>query len=172
MTHQDDAVMQMVNKQAIHEAVMRYCRGIDRLDMTVVRSAYHPDGVDHHTDFDGHIDEFIAWVEPLLRKFAGTRHDISNHLAEIRGDEAVVESYGIARHWGDKPEMKFTTGVRYVDYFEQRKGTWAIAERFAVREWLRHDSAIEVEDKRARQSGGEPDIVDHLKNRLWQGPHP
>ena len=44
--------------------MLRYCQGIDRLDMELVRSAYHPDGVDHHTGFDGTVDEYVAWVGP------------------------------------------------------------------------------------------------------------
>ncbi|WP_235681153.1 nuclear transport factor 2 family protein [Tomitella gaofuii] len=134
-------IAELAAKQQIRDAVMRYCRGIDRLDMAAVRSAYHPDGVDHHSGFDGPVDGFIAWVEPLLRTLDGTRHEIANHLAEVRGDRAVAESYGVARHWGAHRAMNFTTGLRYVDYFERRGGTWAIVERFAVREWNRSEGA-------------------------------
>lgn len=139
MTAHDDAMAGLLAKQEIREAVMRYCRGIDRLDMAAVRSAYHPDGVDHHSGFDGTVDEFIAWVEPLLRTLDGTRHEISNHLTEVSGDRAVAESYGVARHWGGHPGMNFSTGLRYVDYIERRGGAWAITERFAVHEWNRRD---------------------------------
>lgn len=55
----------------LYGVIARYCRGIDRLDMALVRSAYHPDGVDHHTGFDGGRDEFIDWVEPLSALFHG-----------------------------------------------------------------------------------------------------
>ncbi|WP_221890845.1 nuclear transport factor 2 family protein [Microbispora sp. KK1-11] len=34
------------DQQEIHEVVLRYCRGVDRLDMDLVRSAYHPDAID------------------------------------------------------------------------------------------------------------------------------
>lgn len=40
------AVDDLLDKQAIGEVVLRYCRGIDRLDLDLVRSAYHCDGVD------------------------------------------------------------------------------------------------------------------------------
>jgi SnoaL-like domain len=35
-------VRELLDKQAIHEALMHYCRGIDRCDEDLIRSAYHP----------------------------------------------------------------------------------------------------------------------------------
>ncbi|MCW3819090.1 nuclear transport factor 2 family protein [Micromonospora sp. DR5-3] len=134
---------ELADRQRIHEVVLRYCRGIDRLDLDLVRSAYHPDGVDHHTGFDGPVDEFLAWVEPLLRRLTGTMHIVGNHLAELHGDRAVVETYGTAVHWGepaDDPRLNFTSGFRYVDLMTRRAGRWAIAERWAVREWTRSEA--------------------------------
>lgn len=131
------------DRQDIYEVVMRYCRGIDRLDMDLVRSAYHSDGIDNHTGFSGPIADFIAWVEQPLRRLSGTMHIIGNHLAEIEGDRAVVESYGTAVHWGepvDDPRRNFTTGFRYVDHMAKRDGRWGIVERWAVREWTRSDA--------------------------------
>lgn len=37
----DRAVRVLLDKQAITEVVLRYCRGVDRLDMALVRSCYH-----------------------------------------------------------------------------------------------------------------------------------
>jgi len=127
----------------IHQVVLRYCRGIDRLDLGLVRSAYHPDGIDHHTGFDGTIDEYIEWVSAALARFHGTMHLVGNHLAEVSGDRAVAETYGTAVHWGDPPDdprRNFTSGFRYVDRMQRRAGRWAIAERWAVREWTRSDA--------------------------------
>ncbi|MBO2465777.1 nuclear transport factor 2 family protein [Actinomadura violacea] len=132
------------DRQEIHEVVLRYCRGIDRLDFGLVRSAYHPDAVDHHTGFDGTLDEYIAWVEPKLRaRRGGTMHIVANHLVELLGDTAISETYGTSVHWGepaDDPRANFTSGVRFVDHMARRDGRWAIAERWAVREWTRSDA--------------------------------
>jgi hypothetical protein len=70
-------------------------------------------------------------------------HLIANQLVEVRGDTAMAESYGTAVHWGDPaddPRQNFTSGFRYVDHMEKRDGRWAIAERWAVREWTRSDA--------------------------------
>lgn len=138
-----DALEKLLHKQAIYEVVMRYCRGIDRLDFDLLRSAYHPDGIDHHTGFDGTVDEFIAWLGPKLPALGGTMHHIGNHLVELHGDLAISESYCMATHWsaadaGNRSD--FTSGCRYVDLMERRDGRWAIAERWAVREWTRSDA--------------------------------
>jgi SnoaL-like domain len=135
--------MEETDRRDIHQAVLRYCRGIDRLDMDLVASAYHPGGVDHHTGFSGPIEEFVAWVSAGLRKFDGTMHLIGNHFAEGNGTVAVSETYGTAVHWGqpaDDPARNFTSGFRYVDHFEKREGRWAVVERWAVREWTRSEA--------------------------------
>jgi len=135
--------MEEADRRQIHEAVLRYCRGIDRLDMDLVRSVYHPGGIDHHTGFSGPIEKFIEWVSGALRQFDGTMHLIGNHFVEGPGDAAVSETYGSAVHWGsprDDPRRNFTSGFRYIDHFEKRDGRWAIVERWAVREWTRSDA--------------------------------
>ena len=44
----DPAVQAMLDKEAIREATMRFCRGVDRLDPDLVNSAFHPDARDDH----------------------------------------------------------------------------------------------------------------------------
>ena len=135
--------MDDTDRREIHECVLRYCRGIDRLDMDLVRSAYHSDGIDHHTGFSGPVEEFVECVSAGLSQFDGTMHLIGNHFVEGAGDVAVSETYGNAVHWGspaDDPRRNFTSGFRYVDHFEKRDGRWAVAERWAVREWTRSDA--------------------------------
>ena len=129
----------LADKQAIHEVILRYCRGIDRLDMELVRSCYHPGAIDHHTNFEGDVDKFVAWVDEALRRLAGSMHMVGNHLVELDGDRARSETYCTAFHWAGPGSSleNVTTGMRYVDTFERRDGQWRIAERFALREWIR-----------------------------------
>jgi hypothetical protein len=98
--------------------------------------------VDNHTGFTGRRDDYVAWVEPLLRRLHSTQHVVANHLVELDGDRARSETYGTAYHLagraGDGP-ANFTTGFRYVDTMERRDGQWKILERVAVREWTRQE---------------------------------
>jgi hypothetical protein len=137
MAH-DPEVQQLLDRQAIRDVVLRYCRGIDRLDLELVRACYHPDATDDHGTFRGTRDEYVEWVAGVLRRFTGTMHLVGNQLVELAGDVARSETYGVAYHHGDPPEDRrrnFTTGFRYVDRFERRDGEWRIATRVAVREW-------------------------------------
>jgi SnoaL-like domain len=137
-------------KQEIAEVVLRYCRGVDRLDLDLVRSCYHDGAVDHHTGFDGDADRYVAWLGEVLPRLDGTMHLIGNQLIEIDGDVARCETYGMAHHWGDPatdPTLNFTTGFRYVDTMERRDGSWRIAERWAIREWTRSVPAETVRQK-------------------------
>jgi hypothetical protein len=144
------------DRDAIRDVVLRYCRGVDRLDMGLVRSAYHPDGTDHHTGFSGTVEEYIQWVGTALRRLDGTMHIVGNQLVELSGDVAVSETYGTAVHWGtpaDEPRRNFTSGFRYVDLMTFEDGRWAIRERWAVREWTRSDAGRFVAKEGVGPSG-------------------
>ncbi|MEU3270260.1 nuclear transport factor 2 family protein [Saccharomonospora sp. NPDC006951] len=148
------------DRYEIHQVVLRYCRGVDRLDLDLVRSAYHPGGIDHHTGFDGTIEEYVEWLAGALRRFSGTMHTVGNHIAELHGDSAVSETYGTASHWGspgDDPRRNFTSGFRYVDLMTRRRGRWAISERWAVREWTRSDAGRLLAKEGAGPSGRRDD---------------
>ena len=143
----DDDETRVADRQRIGELILGYCRGVDRLDLDLVRAAYHPGGVDHHTGFDGPVEEYIPWLERALRRFDGTMHLVANHLVEFSGQRAVSETYGLAIHWGrpgDEPTLNFTSGFRYVDRLECREGRWGIVERHAVREFTHSDAQRRV----------------------------
>ena len=134
------ALRELLDRRAIEDLVLRYCRGIDRLDAEAVRDCYHPDGTDRHTGFHGRRDEFVAWVMEAVRRFDGTMHLVGNHLSELDGEAAVAETYGLAFHWGtpaDEAQLNFVSAFRYVDRLERREGVWRIRARTAVREWTR-----------------------------------
>ena len=95
----DDALQALLDKDAIREAVLRYCRGVDRLEPDMIRSAYHPDGYDEHGELHGGRDEFIEALVPLLRdNYVSTSHNIANQLIELNDDQTLSESYFVAMH--------------------------------------------------------------------------
>lgn len=129
----------LADRQAIHDVVLTYCRGIDRLDRGLVRSCFHDDAVDTHGSFEGSIDEFIDWAFGLLERYDATMHLVANHLATIDGLVAVAETYGVAYHRSSDPDPRrnLTVGFRYLDRFERRhNGPWRIARRIATTEWV------------------------------------
>ena len=138
-----ERLQRTLDQQEIADVIHRYCRGIDRCDYDLVRSCYHPDGIDDHGDFRGGVDDFIAYVQRGLPTFERTMHFIGNVLIEPKGDTARAESYAIAHHRiparGSKPERDYNVGLRYVDDFERRHGEWKIAARVCIFDWWRID---------------------------------
>ena len=133
------ALASLLEKQAVHEVVLRYCRGIDRLDEELVRGCYHPDATDTHGSFHGTIDEFVTWAFHLLGRYEATMHLVANHLSTIVGDVAVAETYGVSHHRSDDPDPRrnLTVGFRYLDRLERRDGgPWLISRRIATTEWV------------------------------------
>jgi len=137
-------VEDLIARAAIHDVVLRYCRGIDRLDAAAVRSCYHPGATDEHGSFAGDVDQYVAWVFELLAKYDATQHFVANHLVDFAGGSsaagvAVAESYGVSIHVtaDGPPKRNLVVGFRYVDRFERRDGEWRIARRVATTEWTR-----------------------------------
>jgi hypothetical protein len=131
----DAAVQALLDKDAIREAVLRYCRGVDRLEPDMIRSAYHPDGYDEHGELHGGRDEFIEALVPLVRdNYVSTSHNVANQLIELNGDRALSESYFVAVHVTESEAQQWQEIVfgRYVDNFERRDGEWRIAHRVCV----------------------------------------
>jgi ketosteroid isomerase-like protein len=140
------ALRTMLDKQEIHEVMMRYCRAVDRMDEELLRSVYHPDAVDNHGLFNGKASDFIPWcIKQLGEAYTATQHVVANEIIEIRGDIAFCEFYFVAHHrYERKGETRhMTAGGRYVDRFERRNGEWRIAERNVAVDWQRVDRVHE-----------------------------
>ncbi len=138
----DPRVAALLDKQEIREVVLRYCRGIDRMDQDLVRSCYHSDATDEHGSFVGGVEEYIAFAWKLMPRYDATMHFVGNVLIELEGDLARSEAYCIAHHRSasGEPAHNLATGCRYVDIFERREDrAWRIAKRVVTTEWIRHD---------------------------------
>jgi hypothetical protein len=65
---------ELVAREEIRDVLFRYTRGIDRLDLDLVRSCYHADAHDNHGAFRGDVDGFLDWVGDALSYFDSTMH--------------------------------------------------------------------------------------------------
>jgi hypothetical protein len=132
----------LLAKDACADAAKRYCRGIDRCDADMVKSAYHPDAYDDHGTFKGNAWEFADYATGALReRYLATMHAITNHLVEVDAEAGTAsgECYTLAFHLrsGDGDEAKTVDWWwgRYLDQYTQRDGEWRIAHRVCVHEW-------------------------------------
>jgi SnoaL-like domain len=124
---------ELVARQEITDVVKRLARGTDRLDEEAMAACYHPDGFDDHNAFRGSGTEFARWVCEVLPHFEATHHFIADPYIRLEGDTAQVDTYCEAHHVGVDSDL--IIGLRYVDRFERRDGSWRIARRVCAFDW-------------------------------------
>ncbi len=126
----------MSDREEIWDCLTRYCRGMDRLDRELARSAYHDDAVDDHVGFIGPVDGFLDWAFEYHGTQVRHQHYVTNHSVEVDGDVAHAETYYLfVGTLPDEAAPLTVTGGRYLDRFERRDGRWAIAARVCLPEW-------------------------------------
>lgn len=137
------SIGELIDREAIRDCLNRYARGLDRRDLDMLRSAFHPDATDHH---GGHIDYHPA-ADALLADWkvrdadrAFSQHLLLNTSIDLDGDTAHTETYFqllIGLKEGVRPEAPrlSASGGRYIDRFERRDGEWKIARRVLIVEY-------------------------------------
>jgi hypothetical protein len=140
----------LLAERSIQRVILRYCRGVDRMDKELVRSCYHAGATDSHGSFNGTVEEYLVWVWRVLARYSVTMHFLGNILVEVdssQPDRARSETYGIAIHRTDNGPVtgNLTTGFRFIDDFSRRpiepggRIEWRIDRRVATTEWVRID---------------------------------
>jgi hypothetical protein len=134
-----DPLQQLIDKQALHELVLTYCRACDRRDFALLRSLYHDDAIDDHgAMFCGSADAYVAWLPGVLANFAATVHSISNALFVVAGEQAQGELYTLAYHRTHAPQaQEILIGGRYLDCYERRAGEWKFLRRSLALDFCR-----------------------------------
>jgi ketosteroid isomerase-like protein len=132
------------DRHAIHAALLRYTRGVDRHDKALMMSAYHPDAIDEHGVAVGDPDQFSDWAIDWHGEFQFQhQHIINNTTIELEGDVAHVETYYtfFAENRDGPPSLAFG---RYIDRFERRDGDWRIAYRVCVNQYAGAFTALDI----------------------------
>jgi hypothetical protein len=126
------SIDELLDRHAIQQVLLRYARGLDRLDNALARSCYWDDAIEDHGHFVGTPDDFIAYADRTTLMFEAVQHAILNHLCDLRGDDAYCETYfqftGVTA--GAAPN--FVSTGRYVDHFQKRDFEWRIANRVTI----------------------------------------
>jgi hypothetical protein len=130
---------ELIDRQDIHDVLLRYCRACDRIDEELLRTVFHEDAYIDYGVFSGTAREFLAWIIDNIRdNYTHGSHNICNEYVAIDGDVAYVE-LNIIIHNGvpdDKGQIIYTLlGGRYLDRFERRQGEWRIANRKFLFDW-------------------------------------
>lgn len=120
------------DRQEILDVVAAYCRGIDRVDETILRDVYHPDGMDRHGPFLGNREQFVRWAIEYVRPNTMVHHGITTHNCELQGDRAYTETCVVFFSQRPNSSLMLGGGARYIDELERRDGRWAIVKRCEI----------------------------------------
>lgn len=134
-THSDPRIQLLLDKDAIRDVLARYTRAIDRYDVDLARSVFHPDAIECHGPFEGLSHDWIDTFDPEEFRTVERHHQLGQSIIEVDGDVAYSETYVLATRGhqpgGDEPNVEIVHG-RYVDRLERRDGEWKIARRTAT----------------------------------------
>jgi hypothetical protein len=128
-------LQRLLDRQAIVDVLLYYCRGVDRGHRAALERVYWPDA------FDDHVHVKLSgpdYVEHVLQATAEMRtaHHLGNILVEFDDDtRARCESYFLGLHemaGGDGAPIFLELSGRYLDRFEKRGEKWRIRERTLV----------------------------------------
>jgi len=138
----------LADRAYIIEILHRWARGVDRLDVDLMRAAFHPDATDNHGLYVGGVDGLIDFILTRHKEIPFSWHIISNVVIEFAAlDVAIVESLCMTvQHHSEASEAAvnlFKAGTvgrpidmigfgRYADRFERRNSQWKISERTVV----------------------------------------
>jgi len=155
-----DAVQRLIDKDAIQDVLLRYARGIDRLDVELFRTVFWEDGGFEDGIVEGTAKDFVPTLigDAVRNMFALTQHFISNVRIEFDGPTlAFSECSFLAFHLLNAHEATLNAMLgprrmqemggdysrryelyvagRYFDRFEKRGAQWRILKRRFVSDW-------------------------------------
>jgi 3-phenylpropionate/cinnamic acid dioxygenase small subunit len=136
----------VIDKQEIHEVLLRYCRGVDRRDLDLVLSCFHEDATLDYGAMKGPPTILVPAVGTASS--ATSTHFLGNVLTETDGDVAFSEAYFLSFQTIDREGRSCTRirAGRLLDRLERRASVWKIAERTLVDDWSRIDEIAAVID--------------------------
>ncbi|MFT4008657.1 nuclear transport factor 2 family protein [Nocardioides sp.] len=138
-----DALRGLLDKQEIHELLVRYMRGIDRGDLDLIAGCYLPGATEDHGGlFVGPAADYLASIGAnLTHPRALTSHLTTNILIDLDGDSARAESYILAFARVRRPDgvvADTLTCARIVDELARVEDRWGIKHRVLRWDW-NHD---------------------------------
>lgn len=130
------SVKELLDRQRIWECLLRYTRGVDRLDRPLMLSAFHEQALIVQGGFKGSREDLADWVLTYHQENQlFTQHLMTNHCCEIDGDTAHSETHVV--YYGTNPEVAekdaFAVG-RYIDRLQRADNAWVIANRVCTTE--------------------------------------
>ncbi len=129
----DLELQRLMDKQSITQRLLDYARGVDRIDLDLIRSVFHLGArLDYGAMFVGTREEFADFIGVVHPAMEAHSHHLSNIYITVDGDRAGSETYVLARLRSKGPHDTLNdtvTSGRYVDQWLRQEGEWRIIHR-------------------------------------------
>ena len=138
-----------LSKQEIHDLICAQARGVDRGDIELLKSVWHPDAtIDAGDFFSGSASDFCDLMLETSRNNKRMAHTVSNEWIKVDGDTGVSESYVIAVSTvaADEGDQDTITGGRYLDKYLRTNGVWQCQHRTFVADWIIEQPSTDERD--------------------------
>jgi hypothetical protein len=137
MPTENNAILELLDKQACIETLTRYCRALDWLDGEELNRVFAADADIDYGFYRGQREGFIKAVMEIEHSFTRRWHFVANAIVQVTGDTAESECYGLAAAASVKDGRTTTNvfGGRYLDRLARRNGQWLITWRQYVLDW-------------------------------------
>jgi hypothetical protein len=155
-----ETLMAGAERAAIENVLGTYCRAIDRMDVQLLKSVYHPDGIDDHGAMCLNAHEFAEQIiQTLSQVCVYSMHTVTHAVIDVRGGVASSEAYylgyhtvasgeeAIGRFFGPRylqaqrdagtldQRHEYVCGGRYLDVLQKRDAVWRIFRRRITNEF-------------------------------------
>jgi hypothetical protein len=155
------------DRELIAQLLAMFCAGVDRMDLELLRSVFHPHAqVDFGAFVSGPLEQYLTYLaSPAgLPSLSRTMHQLGTINCEIDGNRARCESYVTAYHEGgaDHPWCAGCVVIcaRYIDRLDRLRGQWGISSRVCAYEFARNLSTGEPmnlpEESQGRRDKSDP----------------
>jgi hypothetical protein len=155
----DEIIQRMLDRQEITDVLMRYSRGVDRIDIETLASCYWPDAMEDHGIYVGSIADFLKFI-PTWESNQDTTHVMGTIIIDFdspilaRTETYIRSFYNMPNGAHEMPlselpeggRQELEVGGRYLDRFEKRGQEWRIAHRTLTVDWNRLTPAASVWD--------------------------
>jgi len=132
---QAGTLTELQDKQLLHDNMMEYCRGIDRMDVDLMKSTYWSDSFDDHAIYVGGGHEYCEAAIAYKDRLHSVNHHVSNVLIRLDGDRAERETRFFLVTVYKEPAVTTFKGGRYRDLCEKRGDEWRVLFRTVIWDW-------------------------------------
>jgi hypothetical protein len=116
-----------------------YARAMDRNEPQTIDRIFTEDAVLERPGITwkgrSEIRKVPGW---LHERCVNLTHHVHNQLAEVAGDEATAETYGLSNLVQRGPSgnlYAFAQSIRYQDRFVRQDGSWRFTRRLLIYDW-------------------------------------